>query len=222
MTNPDNVGGLLPCPFCGCAMQISSSRYWHRVVGDHDGDCLLFDADGTIYPATDEGKAEALATWNRRELCRAAPAGGDDGRLSNQDDYTVVDCPRCGTCVQFVRKEAQSLRPQDSAPAGSGEVEDVASELERMADDDCRGNDDEPLPAMQATLRTAAALLRKLQQGADYVMVPRVPTDEMKRAFESMVAPYMFLRTGVTLGDFDERYRAMLEASQGQEGGTNG
>lgn len=45
-----------------------------------------------------------------------------------------------------------------------------------------------------------------------YVLVPVEATGPMKDAVESFVIPHCFLRTGVQIADFNERYRAMLAA----------
>jgi hypothetical protein len=75
--------GLLPCPFCNAVMRVESNHDWHRVVGDHDAQCLLTDRDTLMVPATDEQLALAVRDWNRR-----APA--TEGALLDAERYRFV------------------------------------------------------------------------------------------------------------------------------------
>jgi len=52
-----------------------------------------------------------------------------------------------------------------------------------------------------------------------YVLVPVEATGPMKDAVESFVIPHCYLRTGVQIADFNERYRAMLAARPEVSGG---
>lgn len=45
-----------------------------------------------------------------------------------------------------------------------------------------------------------------------YVLVPVRPTEAMVDAVESIKMPHAYLRTGVRIADFNERYSAMLAA----------
>jgi len=131
---------------------------------------------------------------------------------------------------------------RDSAPAGSGEVDGLADTLVRMADnaycdyirkmqrEECLGWEEKvqrgsfnsenlrahvgagELLGRHRALHEAAALLRKLQQGADYVMVPREVVDSIAHCVEKDLRPYF--ETVV-------KWHVLI-ASQGQEGGTNG
>ena len=62
---------LKPCPFCGCEMRFESNRDWHRIKGEHV-DCYFEDDHEGMWPASKEGKEQALEYWNTR----AEKAGG--------------------------------------------------------------------------------------------------------------------------------------------------
>lgn len=57
---------LKACPFCGCSMSVRSNRDWHRLVGDHDEQCVFVEEETMMVPATDEQLAVVVADWNRR------------------------------------------------------------------------------------------------------------------------------------------------------------
>lgn len=62
-----------------------------------------------------------------------------------------------------------------------------------------------------------AVLHRRCQRTAltlpkGYVLVPVRPTDAMKDAVESIRMPHAYLRTGIRIADFHERYSAMIAA----------
>ncbi|WP_313424164.1 hypothetical protein [Stenotrophomonas rhizophila] len=64
--------------------------------------------------------------------------------------------------------------------------------------------------------------LRRLAAGRTpqgHVAVPVRPTDPMKDAVESIKMPHAYLRTGVRIADFEERYSAMLAARPEVSGG---
>jgi hypothetical protein len=68
--SPTESVELANCPFCNCAMRISSNRDWHRLQGDHDDSCIFIEEDTLVVPATAEQRATMVADWNRR----AAPS----------------------------------------------------------------------------------------------------------------------------------------------------
>ena len=57
-----------------------------------------------------------------------------------------------------------------------------------------------------------SGMTASLAQPEGYVLVPVEATGPMKDAVESFVIPHCYLRTGVQIADFNERYRAMLAA----------
>lgn len=58
---------LLPCPFCGCAVEVKSNRDWHRISGNHTEECLFHECvDFVMVPATDDQRVLAVAAWNTR------------------------------------------------------------------------------------------------------------------------------------------------------------
>lgn len=205
MTNPDNVGGLLPCPGCGKSDLDHCPADFVAVNGLTRG--MIVRCAWCHFAAPE-------AAWNRRELCRAAPAGGDDLRLLVKElreslegvvrvadrqtdefdrareaiaraahvfvnagdseaqfiaDSRDLNCPACGG----------SGHVDDSAPAGSGEVHPIPQELfdraHRLRELAAANRLNECLPTIETmcgknagdAIRDAAALLRKLQQGAD-------------------------------------------------------
>jgi hypothetical protein len=183
VTTPDNVGGLLLCPFCGdYGAEVAESA----VPSIKGGQKRAVYCNGCFCegPTADADEA-AISAWNRRtilmksaeenkdsELCRAAPAGGEC-QHEWQPDADVMNaryCPKCDVTQTLPRKSTK-----DSAPAGSGEVEDenianiesFAGVLERMALCNPRTADDFNLSQSARHIRDYAALLRKLQQGAD-------------------------------------------------------
>lgn len=178
MTNPDNVGGLRdhkPVP-------LSEELRIEAALQEH--------GSAKIRLVRMAQQAERL-----EELCRAAPAGGDvecfvremrtskgseffvvvkrDGRELTPHMYTerwkaeydVASWQHllCGAPKPDILAYGPSA-PFDRAPAGSGEVEQMAKRL-----DDARAIEEETsgLEDTIDAMRTAAALLRKLQQGAD-------------------------------------------------------
>lgn len=54
------------CPFCGCSMSVRSNRDWHRIIGDHDEQCVFMEAETMMVSASDEQLAIAVTDWNRR------------------------------------------------------------------------------------------------------------------------------------------------------------
>ncbi|ENM0054898.1 hypothetical protein AB6M49_003112 [Stenotrophomonas maltophilia] len=56
------------------------------------------------------------------------------------------------------------------------------------------------------------AIIAALTPPKGYVLVPVRPTDAMKDAVESIKMPHAYLRTGIRIADFHERYSAMIAA----------
>ena len=62
MSDPDN------CPFCNTEMRIKSNRDWHRLKGNHAGDCVFeAEEEAMMVSATDANLAWMIAVWNKRE-----------------------------------------------------------------------------------------------------------------------------------------------------------
>lgn len=181
MTNPDNVDGLLPCPFCGH----DESLYIEHVEGTirHPAYYVRCDYCGAQTGSTDSG--EHVKKWNERaELCRAAPAGGDELRyglrlssaLTEELRTLGVDYDPADTSVGIMSDcwhpstsdlsmalgAAMGRIKPDSAPAGSGEAGEMIARLEKEARllIGCIGRSDQSSDVR--ALRDAAALLRKL------------------------------------------------------------
>ncbi|WP_251473661.1 hypothetical protein [Stenotrophomonas lactitubi] len=60
--------------------------------------------------------------------------------------------------------------------------------------------------------RALRCIIAALTLPKGYVLVPVRPTDAMKDAVESIKMPHAYLRTGIRIADFHERYSAMLTA----------
>lgn len=76
MSNTEQmVSELLPCPFCKAAMHIESNRDWHRVMGEHDEECVFLDPETMMVPATDEQRELLVRDWNRRKKSAAQHQG---------------------------------------------------------------------------------------------------------------------------------------------------
>lgn len=150
------------------------------------------DAERLAMSICDEDSAsERLSARRVLELCRAAPAGGDDyeARYATPERLAkpaaTVKCDFCG--VRPGELHAYDCTALDSAPAGSGEAEGLANAILDYVPFPSDPNFNVPLgwilashPAFHhgrnvgerglETLRVAkeiAALLRKLQQGAE-------------------------------------------------------
>lgn len=144
MTNPDNVGGLS-----------AGYKQWESAADK----------------ATAIGLRLGSHQWwefIRAELCRAAPAGGVrvDGEMFIC--YLIDKCERETISEESLHewladflKSPRYHRP--SAPAGSGEVDDAVGILEMVLDGRISGRISE-WPQLKPAI---AALLRKLQQGAE-------------------------------------------------------
>jgi len=65
---------LLPCPFCGSAARLESNRDWHRIIVDHDEQCVFLEPEVVMVPATDGQLSLAVADWNRRAALAQQPA----------------------------------------------------------------------------------------------------------------------------------------------------
>ncbi len=57
---------LKKCPFCGCQMTIMSiGRDWYRLIGDHEGTCMLNYQEIDV-PQTTEQRLALIIEWNTR------------------------------------------------------------------------------------------------------------------------------------------------------------
>lgn len=149
VTNPDNVGGL--------PLLFSSGEWLHVPTG--------YRCDSTELDAAAFNAFQAYG-----ELCRAAPAGGEC-QHEWQPDADVMNaryCPKCDVTQTIPRK------PNVSAPAGSGEVDD-AEALREFTEYFVKNYPgphtvimDPNWHAPKIFRAAKRALLRKLQQGADY------------------------------------------------------
>ncbi|MEN5338933.1 hypothetical protein ABE583_02925 [Stenotrophomonas sp. TWI143] len=84
----------------------------------------------------------------------------------------------------------------------------LAAEMERSGRKGTANKIRQGRPAMfREELR---ALIAALTPPEGYVLVPVRPTDAMKDAVESIKMPHAYLRTGIRIADFHERYSAML------------
>lgn len=218
---------FLACQSCGASTDTckAADRFeavrnlassWNRRNGEQ---CRAAPAGGDDWPFLEEIGTNGKPTgyWIRKgsaterrfrgvgELERTGyiPAGSADERDAR--DEQEHDDELC-----FPEHEVEAMKLEaalDSAPAGSGEiVTDAMVEAAVKAAGEIGGKGTHnSRRIMRAALN--AALLRKLQQGADYVMVPRVPTDEMETAHRMY-------------GDTSDWWQAVIAASQGQEGGN--
>lgn len=171
MTTPDTVGGLpVSMNPIGYVDLISWQTHWDA------GQAFFTDwQDEDTTPIYTQAQMDRAI-----ELCRAAPAGGDrvDGEMFIC--YLIDKCERETVTEESLHewladflKNPRYHRP--SAPAGSGEVEDenianiesFAGVLERMALCYPRTAADFNLSQSARHIRDYAALLRKLQQGAE-------------------------------------------------------
>lgn len=216
VTNPDNVVGLDDV--------LTKWRAWLPLIGPDVArrvlETCIMDV-GKLCRAAPAGMVlvprEIVANYREsthiprhRRICDsalAAPAGGDVavGEIGELNGTKLIVGRDEDALARLPKGTKLYTRPQDSAPAGSGEVEALASRLVSMSNGLHSAH-------LCTDLRRAAALLRKLQQGADYVMVPREPTSKM-----AALGAIAHKERGMAAA-----YRAMIAASQGQEGGANG
>ena len=120
------------------------------------------------------------------------------GLMSSEGDYTVIDCPACGRCVKYSKKDASS----------KAAYRDLCAEVAAL-----RAEND--------SLRTLAAQPRAVpaERVVDgWVLVPREPTPEMLAAVAGMeisvrVAEDDTAEYPVPEDDCAEIYRAMLAAA---------
>ncbi|WP_409286896.1 hypothetical protein [Pseudomonas guariconensis] len=73
MSDNQITGELLACPFCNAAMRIESNRDWHRVMGEHDDNCVFNDSEALMGPATDDQRDLIVRDWNRRAQLQGEP-----------------------------------------------------------------------------------------------------------------------------------------------------
>lgn len=154
------AGGDLACPECNApgllfeCVACSHSNY------PPDSAPAGGDVDSRSFEREEELVAQG---WVRSEPPALCPHGGEydehggcpmcwrDCRAGEHHWQPLEHCKSCG-----------EIRQADSAPAGSGEVEELADHVESIANSLYRDERN------AERLRTAAALLRKLQQGAEH------------------------------------------------------
>lgn len=73
MSDNQITGELLACPFCNAAMRIESNHDWHRVMGEHDDDCVFHDSETLMGPATEDQRELIVRDWNRRAQLQGEP-----------------------------------------------------------------------------------------------------------------------------------------------------
>jgi hypothetical protein len=213
MTNPDNVGGLpeLPPPWSLVGMDEDFPVFSAAQMRAYGELCRAAPAGGA--PICPECKApgllfECVACSHSNYPKDSAPAGGDVPTVLDALHYLraaicETEAPECyWDITEAVDKwiadaNVGKLTPKrDSAPAGSGEVDPRPNrveysifQLEQMA---MAG----PLAFDALAIREAAALLRKLQQGAVDV--------DYKLPCDVRVAPATTINKGCKLGTLIE------------------
>lgn len=167
MTNPDNVGGLpeLPEPVMTAYTKADGvTPFWKYdgMVMAHEGRHVGVGGNKSIHLFD----ADQMRAYG--ELCRAAPAGGDVPDARDEQEYDDELC--------FPEHEVEAMKleaAQDSAPAGSGEVfglvDTACNEIAQLALVNAWPYPEaaNELSRIAGNLNRAAALLRKLQQGAE-------------------------------------------------------
>jgi hypothetical protein len=128
---------LKPCPFCGAPSRIRSNRDWHRIDCDHLDTCPLVDSD-FAWPATDEGRAALVESWNTRAPVQSAPDGErvarayqrlrprlveavlarqhDDGYGAARDVLDAVDAMARGVTPDALERLVSAVLPLLAAP----------------------------------------------------------------------------------------------------------
>lgn len=184
--NKQDAGGLLPCPGCGKSDLDHCPADFVAVNGLTRG--MIVRCAWCHFAAPE-------AAWNRRELCRADPPGGDvecfvrEMRTSKGAEFFVVvkrDGRELTPHMYTERWKAEydvaswqhllcgapepdllAYGPSDvSAPAGSGEVSRLELAKMELAVTAALFNYEQG-DTVSEWLKNTAALLRKLQQGAE-------------------------------------------------------
>lgn len=240
MTNPDNVGGLPELPEPAAFMKRPSAQNSYnreepyftasqmRAYGEL---CRAAPAGGDVECFVREmrtSKGSEFFVVVKRDGRELTPHMYTE-RWKAEYDVASWQHLLCGAPKPDILAYGPS---EDSAPAGSWGVDleefREAVDLLRITSlggkRDCERHGTFPhdfdrslakADRLLALIDSHAALLRKLQQGADYVMVPREPTEAMMNA-------------GYNEVDYDENsdwdnvrntYLAMIAASQDQDGG---
>lgn len=129
MSNTEQmVSELLPCPFCKAAMHIESNRDWHRVMGEHDEECVFLDPETMMVPATDEQRELLVRDWNRRKKS-AAQHQGEPVELPARKPQRVTDDYAAGW--NAYNDEMVKLGPLYTH-ADPGKVERLQQQIEQL------------------------------------------------------------------------------------------
>jgi hypothetical protein len=101
MTETEQTFTLAHCPFCTCEMRIQSNHDWHRLMGDHDEDCI-FDADDAVemVPASEDALIASVKRWNRCAMRSTVVPAQDDSPA-----YGIID-PEYARAYTIIRKLA--------------------------------------------------------------------------------------------------------------------
>ena len=84
MNNKTPEVELLPCPFCGCALEAN----WNRV--NPKARCRTVDCMGSKLPVLNLDQPEAIAAWNRRAADRKLRPG--NAEMPEPVAFLSVDC----------------------------------------------------------------------------------------------------------------------------------
>jgi hypothetical protein len=227
VTNPDNVVGLDDV--------LTKWRAWLPLIGPDVArrvlETCIMDV-GKLCRAAPAGMVlvprEIVANYREsthiprhRRICDsalAAPAGGDVavGEIGELNGTKLIVGRDEDALARLPKGTKLYTRPQDSAPAGSGEVEAMLDELILSAMNDR----DELLgwEASEDTKQLRAALLRKLQQGA---AIPPHDAEEYRNiVFNPDERTSAIIRQAQATG-WNKCRAWLIAASQGQEGGND-
>lgn len=161
---PATDAGLMPCPFCGSAAEVSGSpaMYYARCA---NGDCIASD-HGSHYMEM----ADAIAAWNRRPAPQPeAPCGGLPGAFHFDIETAIKVCrengyealgDRMATALERLSRPQSGEQDESVVMGLRGRLIDIRDVLKV-------GHYDEIVPAID-TLRTqltaAEAALAKAEE----------------------------------------------------------
>ena len=128
-SNTEMVSDILPCPFCKAAMRIESNRDWHRLMGDHDDECVFIDPETMTVPATDEQRAIMVNDWNRRAQPAEQHQGEPVARVEVGADRNACAMIIDQEWLRQLKDKAEHLVVHLYTHADPGEVERLREEL---------------------------------------------------------------------------------------------
>ncbi|WP_414498473.1 hypothetical protein [Stenotrophomonas maltophilia] len=115
--------------------------------------------------------------------------------------------------VSDVRPEGDGLATADRSARGLETVKRVAKAMQAAEQVKSGWTWEACSPIeVEGWMDLARAAIAALAPPRGYVLVPVRPTDAMKDAVESIKMPHAYLRTGIRIADFHERYSAMIAA----------